>query len=203
MITSQPTNQVVLEGMTASFTVTVANAASLSYQWQYDNGLYVTSLTDGGDISGSTSGTLVISNTAPADAGAYSVIVSNAAGAVASAEAFLAVFPWRPTITAQPVSQTVLAGEVGHVHRDGRWERPLFYHWLRERNEPKRRRQYLRLGFQQPDSPERLVDRRGDLLGGGGQLRWGGGQHRSGAGGHSNHRAGDHPDPAVFVHGRQ
>jgi uncharacterized repeat protein (TIGR03803 family) len=130
VITSQPTNQVVLQGMTATFTVAVANSASLSYQWQYDNGLYVTSLTDGGDISGSTSSTLVISNTAPADAGAYSVIVSNAAGAVASAEAFLAVFPWRPTITAQPSSQTVLAGESVTFTVMAVGSQPLFYHWL-------------------------------------------------------------------------
>ena len=105
VITSQPTNQAVFQGATASFTVGVANSASLSYQWQYDNGMYVTNLTDGGDLSGSTTSTLVISNAAPADAGAYSVIVSNAAGAVASTEAFLAVFPWRPVITAQPAAR--------------------------------------------------------------------------------------------------
>ena len=53
----------------------------------------------------------MINNAAPADAGAYSVIVSNAAGAVSSSPAFLAVFPWRPVITAQPSHQTVLAGQ--------------------------------------------------------------------------------------------
>ena len=84
-----------------------ANSASASYQWQYDNGLEVIDVADDTDVSGSKTSTLVIRNTAPEDAGAYSVIVSNAAGTVSSVEAFLAVFPWRPVITAQPVDQTV------------------------------------------------------------------------------------------------
>ncbi len=54
VITSQPTNQTVLQGMTASFTVGTANSASVSYQWHYDNGLYVTEVTDERNVSGST-----------------------------------------------------------------------------------------------------------------------------------------------------
>ena len=131
VITAQPTNQVVFQGATASFTVGVANSASLSCQWQYDDGMFVTSLADGNGISGSSSSTLVISNAAPDDEGAYSVIVSNAAGAVASTEAFLAVFPWRPVITAQPISQTVLAGETVTFTVMAVGKPPLFYHWQR------------------------------------------------------------------------
>ncbi|MGD0258926.1 MAG: choice-of-anchor tandem repeat GloVer-containing protein [Verrucomicrobiota bacterium] len=129
VITSQPTNQTVFEGMTASFTVGVANSAWVSYQWQYDNGLYVTNLTDGGNVSGSAASTLVISNATPAEAGAYSVIVSNAAGAVVSTEAFLAVFPWRPVITVEPSSQTVLAGETVTFTVTAVGNQPLFYLW--------------------------------------------------------------------------
>ena len=132
VITSQPTNQVVVQGMTASFAVGVANSASLSYQWQYDNGAYKISLTDGGNISGSTAGTLVISNAAPADAGAYSVMVSNAAGAVASSGALLGVLPWRPVITAQPSNQTVLAGETVAFTVVAAGKEPLFYLWQRD-----------------------------------------------------------------------
>ncbi len=129
VITSQPSDQVVLEGMTASFTVGVTNSASVSYQWQYDNGSYVTNLTDGGNVSGSVSSTLVVSNVAPDDAGAYLVIVSNAAGAVASSEAFLGVVPWRPVITAQPASQTVLEGELVTFTVSAVGSQPLFYLW--------------------------------------------------------------------------
>ena len=129
VITLQPVNQTVFQGMTATFTVGTSNSASLSYQWQYDNGLYVTDLTDGDGVSGSITSTLVISNAAPADAGAYSVIVSNAAGTAVSAEAFLAVFPWRPVITTSPSSQTVLAGETVTFTVEAVGNQPFFYRW--------------------------------------------------------------------------
>jgi uncharacterized repeat protein (TIGR03803 family) len=131
VITSQPINQTVLGGMTASFAVAVASSASLSYQWQYDNGKVVTDLTDGGNLSGATSSTLVIANAAPAQAGAYSVVVSNAAGAVASSQAFLWVLPWRPVITEQPADQTVLAGQAVTFTVEAVGEEPLFYLWQR------------------------------------------------------------------------
>jgi hypothetical protein len=84
LLTSQPTNQTVLEGMTATFSVGTASNALLYYQWQFDNGSGLTNLTDGGDISGSATSSLTIDGVSPMDAGTYSVIVSNAAGAVTS-----------------------------------------------------------------------------------------------------------------------
>ena len=131
VITSQPTNQTVFQGMTASFTVGVSNSASCSYQWRFDNGQYVTNLTDGGNVSGSATSTLVISDAVPADDGAYSVIVSNAAGAVASSNAFLGVLPWRPVITAQPIQPDRARGGDGDVHVAAAGVEPLFYLWQR------------------------------------------------------------------------
>ena len=131
VITSQPTNQTVLQGMTASFTVGTANSASVSYQWYYDNGLYVTEVSDDANVSGSTSSMLVISNATPDDEGAYSVVVSNAAGSVESVQAFLAVFPWRPVITMQPADQTVLAGQSVTFTVAAAGSQPLFYLWQR------------------------------------------------------------------------
>jgi len=52
LITSQPTNQAVLEGMTATFSVGTASSALQYYQWQFDSGGGLTNLTDGGGISG-------------------------------------------------------------------------------------------------------------------------------------------------------
>jgi uncharacterized repeat protein (TIGR03803 family) len=132
VITSQPPSQNVLEGSMASFTVAVANGASVSYQWQYDNGMYVTNLADGGNTSGSRSSTLVIASAAPADAGAYSVIVSNAAGAASSSQAFLGVLPWRPVITAEPTNQTAQAGQTVTFAVTAVGDQPLFYHWQRD-----------------------------------------------------------------------
>jgi hypothetical protein len=56
----------------ASFTVTASGTAPLSYQWRLD----------GHDLSGQTSNKLSFSAVQPADEGDYTVVVTNAAGAV-------------------------------------------------------------------------------------------------------------------------
>ena len=109
-ITSQPSSQAVFQGMTTSLTVGTATNALQYYQWRFDNGASQTDVTDGGSIAGSTTATLTISNVAPVNVGAYSVVITNAAGAVTSTPAFLSIVPWRPVITAQPASQTALPG---------------------------------------------------------------------------------------------
>ena len=132
VITSQPTSQSVFEGDNGEPSRWRSRIAwPATYRWQYDNGTYVTNVTDGGDISGSASSTLVIANAEPADAGAYSVVVSNAAGTVTSAQAFLGVLPWRPVITAQPTSQTVQAGQTVTFTVVAGGSQPLFYLWQR------------------------------------------------------------------------
>ena len=73
-IISQSPSEAVLVGSNASFTV-VATGSSPAYQWCLNG----TPLTDGGRISGSTTPTLSISDVQNSDAGAYTVIVSNAA----------------------------------------------------------------------------------------------------------------------------
>ncbi|HEX3719123.1 MAG TPA: choice-of-anchor tandem repeat GloVer-containing protein [Verrucomicrobiae bacterium] len=87
LIVSQPMSQTVPPGATAIFTVIAAGNPPLFYQWQKDS----TNLTDGGDIFGSTTATLTISNVSSSASGTYSVIVSNALGSVASAGAVLNV----------------------------------------------------------------------------------------------------------------
>ncbi len=129
VITVQPTSQTVFQGMVASFTVGTANSASCCYQWRFDNGQYVTNLTDGGNVSGSATSTLLISDALAADDGSYSVIVSNAAGEVSSSNALLGVLPWRPVITTQPTNQTVLAGETVTFTVAAAGTEPLFYLW--------------------------------------------------------------------------
>ncbi|MCX6927277.1 MAG: immunoglobulin domain-containing protein, partial [Verrucomicrobia bacterium] len=131
VITSQPTNQSVFQGATASFTVGVANSASISYQWQYNNGLNMTPIADGGDVTGSATGALIIRNAKPEEAGAYSVVVSNAAGTVSSAEAVLSILPSRPVITLQPVDQTVLVGQSATFTVLAVGNDPLLYRWQR------------------------------------------------------------------------
>ncbi|MGC3956841.1 MAG: pectinesterase family protein [Verrucomicrobiota bacterium] len=87
-IVSSPTNQSVLVGDTATFTVSATGLSSLTYQWLQNgtNAPYATA----------NSATLVITNAQVGDAGTYSVIVSNTVGVVTSAGATLTVTPLTP-----------------------------------------------------------------------------------------------------------
>jgi uncharacterized repeat protein (TIGR03803 family) len=95
-ITSQPVNQTVVAGANVSFNVADFGASPLFYQWQKNSN----NLTDGGDLSGSATRILTLTNVSVADSGSYSVIVSNSLGAVSSDSALL-------TVINQPVFQTI------------------------------------------------------------------------------------------------
>src|SRR6266568_3643717 len=116
--------------MTATFTVETATNALLCYQWQQDNGSYLTNLADGGNLNGANTSTLTVSNVSPANVGAYSVIVSNAAGVVPSSNAFLTLVPWRPVIIAHPTNRLALPGEKVTLSVAAVGSQPLFYTWL-------------------------------------------------------------------------
>jgi Immunoglobulin I-set domain len=87
-ILAQPQSLVVFPGADAQFSVTVQGSFPLFYQWR-KNGI---NLSDGGNISGSSSSLLKISNASASDAGSYSVAVSNGFGSVTSANASLFVY---------------------------------------------------------------------------------------------------------------
>jgi uncharacterized repeat protein (TIGR03803 family) len=99
-IVSGPVSQTVLTGTTVSFEVQVTGDAPLSYQWQ-DNG---TNLADGGNLSGASTPTLTVASVTAANAGIYSVVVSNALNSVSSGGAVLTVLP----ITAPGVNLGIL-----------------------------------------------------------------------------------------------
>jgi len=80
VITAQPADQSVSLGQDASFSVT-ATGELLSYQWRFNNT----------DIPNATSASLSITNAQEANAGDYSVVVSNPAGPVPSDTAHLTV----------------------------------------------------------------------------------------------------------------
>jgi uncharacterized repeat protein (TIGR03803 family) len=134
VITSQPASQAAREGMTVQFTVGTAANGALSFQWQEDNGIYLTNLTDGGNLSGSATCSLTVSNVSPANVGAYSVIVSNLAGMTVSSNALLTLLPWRPLITAQPGGQTALPGQHVTLTVSAVGNQPLSYQWRKNGN---------------------------------------------------------------------
>jgi hypothetical protein len=121
-ITTQPQNQTVTAGQTASFTVVANGSAPLSYQW-YKNGAV---------IGAATSASYTTPATTASDNGAtFTVTVSNAAGNVTSNSATLTVngVPGAPTITRQPQDVTVIAGQTATFSVVASGTTPLNYQW--------------------------------------------------------------------------
>jgi uncharacterized repeat protein (TIGR03803 family) len=88
-VTQQPQPQQAYAGATVAFSVATFGSLPVSYQW-LENG---TNLSDGGNISGSSSRILTLTNISADDAAIYSVVVSNVYGALPSAGAQLTVLP--------------------------------------------------------------------------------------------------------------
>ena len=100
-----PQAQYVYAGGTARFSITPLGAAPFTYQWR-KNGV---NLTDGGNVSGSLTATLGITNVSNSDAANYDVVVSNSVGSDTSVPATLTILT--PTgafetamVSAQPVA---------------------------------------------------------------------------------------------------
>lgn len=98
-ITTQPVGQTVTVAVNVTFTVATTGTPTPSLQW----------LKDGAPLSGRTDATLTLAQVALAEAGAYTVSVSNSGGTVTSYAATLVVLSptAAPSFTTQPVSQTV------------------------------------------------------------------------------------------------
>jgi hypothetical protein len=121
-ITTQPASQTVTAGQTATFTVVASGTAPLNYQWQ-KNGVA---------ISGATSSNYTTPATTTSDSGStFAVVVTNTAGTLTSTAATLTVSPAlvSPTITTQPVSQTVTAGQTATFTVAASGTAPLSYQW--------------------------------------------------------------------------
>ena len=91
-ITSQPASATVAPGGSATFTVTATGTPSPAYQWRKN----------GADVPGATSSSLTIANAQAADAGSYTVVVSNSVGSIVSDGAVLAVESPLPAAAGAP-----------------------------------------------------------------------------------------------------
>ncbi len=125
VITAQPADQAVIAGTAAMFNVVTASNALQLYQWQLGGA----NLHDGANLSGSATGALTISNVEAANVGAYSVIVSNAAGVTVSSNAMLSIIPSEPIITLPPTNLTVLPGGSAVFSVSVIGNSPFFYQW--------------------------------------------------------------------------
>jgi uncharacterized repeat protein (TIGR01451 family) len=123
IITAQPTNQTVLVGGTATFRVSAWGASPLAYFWKR-NGVF---------IPGATNSSYTTNNVQLAHSGTqFSCLVSNALGTALSSNAVLTVLAGTPpTITLQPVSQTVAAGSSVTFNVGATGSTPLVYFWRR------------------------------------------------------------------------
>ncbi len=121
-ITTQPANQTVIAGQTATFSVVASGTAPLSYQWRKNTA----------NIGGATASSYTTPATTSADNGAkFDVVVSNTAGNITSAQATLTVnaAPVAPTISTQPANQTVNAGQTATFSVVASGTAPLTYQW--------------------------------------------------------------------------
>ena len=123
-ITTQPTDQSITTGQTATFSVVAGGTAPLSYQWQKN----------GTAITGATSASYTTPAATTADNGVtFAVVVSNFAGSATSGGAKLNVAapggPVAPSITVQPADQSIRAGQTATFSVVASGTAPLSYQW--------------------------------------------------------------------------
>jgi hypothetical protein len=121
-IVAPPANQTVNAGQIATFFVAASGAAPLSYQWQKN----------GAAISGASAASYTTPATTSSDNGAtFRVVVTNSAGSATSNSAMLTVNPVvvAPTITTQPLNQTVSTGQTATFSVAASGTAPLSYQW--------------------------------------------------------------------------
>lgn len=99
-ITTQPTPVAVCQGAKAEFTV-AATGDDLKYKWRKDGTIIV----------GATTATYTIPTVVPANAGSYSVEVTGKCGSAVLSQAVTLKIETNPTITQQPMPQTVEEGK--------------------------------------------------------------------------------------------
>ena len=121
VIVSQPQGQSVVAGASASFSVTASGSGTLTYQWSFA----------GSPISGATGTSYSIGSAQAANAGSYSVSVSNSLGSAFSNAASLSILPpaGAPIISAQPQSQTVAVGAPVSLSVSASGTGTLSYQW--------------------------------------------------------------------------
>lgn len=123
-ILTPPQNITLTAGQSGTMTVSISGSLPVAYQW----------LKNGSAIAGATSATLNFVNAQTADAGSYSVVVSNGAGSATSTNATLTVnaVVMAPMIATQPTSQSVTAGSNVTLSVLTNGSAPFSYQWRKD-----------------------------------------------------------------------
>lgn len=121
-ITLQPSDQTVPAGDTAMLSVSAQGTPPLSYQW----------FRGSVPVAGGTDTFLMLYSVQPTQAGYYSVVVSNAYGAVTSSNALLSVLTYPPAIVSQPHGTNVYVGATVTFQVIASGSPTLSYRWLKD-----------------------------------------------------------------------
>jgi hypothetical protein len=113
-----PQNLIVYAGSNAVLTANATGFPPLSYQWQNSQGA----------IAGQTNTTFSIVDAQATNSDSYSVVVFNPFGSVTSAVATVTVV-YTPSISVQPIPQTVAAGSSLTLSVSASGTAPLAYQW--------------------------------------------------------------------------
>jgi immunoglobulin I-set domain protein len=109
VITVNPTNQALNAGQTATFTAAATGTPTPTVQWQVS--------TDGGStfnpVAGATTTTLSFTTTAGQNGNKYRAVFTNTSGSATTSAATLTV-NFAPTITTNPVNQSVTTGSTAN-----------------------------------------------------------------------------------------
>lgn len=119
LITAQPESQTIPAGSNATFTVSAVGTEPFSYQWRFG----------GGDLPGRTNRTLTLTNVQAANAGDYTVFITNSAGTALSDVATLTVTPRPPVIIKQPQSVSATKGAEVVLSVAALGSEPFAYQW--------------------------------------------------------------------------
>jgi glucose/arabinose dehydrogenase len=115
-----PSDATVCEGSPASFSTTPGGTGPFTFQWRKD----------GADIPDATSDTYAIAAVTPADAGAYSVVVTGACGLVETGPAVLTVD--EPVSASDPQDAVVCVGGQASFATTATGTGPLGYQWHKD-----------------------------------------------------------------------
>jgi uncharacterized repeat protein (TIGR03803 family) len=127
-ITTSPAGQTAFLGGTVSLSIAAYGSQPLAYQWFKNSNR----LTDGGNLSGSETRILTITNAVTNNTGNYSVIVTNSFGAATSTVAAVSVLSAGPSIASEPPpKETALPGTTISFVVTANGNLPLFFQWLK------------------------------------------------------------------------
>ena len=121
IITAQPAAQAVLSGLNATFNVAAGGTAPLAYQWYLNNS----------PLSGAVGTNCILTGVTPANAGNYTVVVTNSCGSTTSSVAVLTVL-LPPSITTQPASQVAAVGGAIELSVSTTGTGPLSFQWFKD-----------------------------------------------------------------------